>query len=282
MKALPPVWAIIVLLPASLITTIRAQDSAPAATPVNKEQIETALKLTREAAERYDITLDDAGPTAATLLPDPILRWSNPAAGEVHGNVFLWTVNNRPTAVASIFKWFSPHTHMSHEFHSLASVPLRAKYSGRETWTTSAPGVTFSPLVGAPRPAPSAPQRLLQMRQFARSFSATKKERDNNTSELRLLPQPIYRYSSTDARVLDGSLFVFVQGTDPEVFVLLEALGPVENERWSFAAARMNSVALTLRYEDKTVWSVPVMAWSDVSSHREIYTTVRQEQIQNP
>jgi hypothetical protein len=127
---------------------------------INKQQIETALKLTREAAERYEITLDDADHSTAKLLPDPILHWSNPAAGEIHGNVFVWTAAGRPAAVASIFKWFTPHTHMSHEFHSLAIVPLRAKYSGAEVWGTSAPGVKFVPLAEAPPPAGSADPHL--------------------------------------------------------------------------------------------------------------------------
>lgn len=249
---------------------------------VNKQQIETALKLTREAAERYEITLDDVDHSTAKLLPDPILRWSNPAAGEIHGNVFVWTAAGRPAAVASIYKWFAPHTHMSHEFHSFALVPLRARYSGAEVWTTSAPGVKFVPLAEAPSPAASAPQRLLQMRQLAKDFFATKKDRDGSVSELRLLTQPIYRYQAASQQLLDGALFVFVQGTDPEVFLLLEARGPAGNEQWTFAAARMNSVAFTLRRHDKEMWSIDIMPWSDVSSHREVYTTVRQEQVQIP
>ncbi len=70
---------------------------------------------------------------------------------------------------------------------------------------TSQPGVVFAAIPEAPAPAASAPQRLLQMRQLAKGFSATKKERDGNQTEMRLLPQPIYRYAASEENLLDGA-----------------------------------------------------------------------------
>src|SRR5262245_25197285 len=98
-----------------------AQERTPEgdATPVNKELIDAALKLTQSEAAKYELTLADEGKSVARLQKDPVLKWSNPSVGEIHGNVFLWTVESRPVAVGSLFKWFTPHTHMSHEFHSL-------------------------------------------------------------------------------------------------------------------------------------------------------------------
>src|SRR5262245_40885034 len=91
-------------------------------TPATKENIEAALKLTQAAAAEYDMRVGgDEKPLE--LLREPVLRWSNPDRGEVHGNVFVWTREGRPLVVGSLFKWFSPHTHMAHEFHSLAEEP---------------------------------------------------------------------------------------------------------------------------------------------------------------
>ena len=77
----------------------------------------------------------------ADLHEKPLLRWSNPSVGEIHGNVFLWTVNERPAAIGSLYKWFTPHTHMSHEFHSLAESPLSAKYGDSDVWQAKEAGV---------------------------------------------------------------------------------------------------------------------------------------------
>ncbi len=241
--------------------------------PVNKEQIEAALKLTTTEAGKYAFTLQNEPGSSVKLRAEPVLRWSNPSVGEVHGNVFLWTVDERPAVVGSLFKWFTPHTHMSHEFHSLAEQPLTGRYEGRQRWTPSAPGVTFAPLAGAPAPAASPKERLLAMKRLTKDFAATKHERDGARQELRLLTQPIYRYASGRHKILDGALFVFVQGTDPEVFLLLEARGDSGKETWHFAATRMNSVGFTLRYQDKEVWSAEIMPWSDISSHAQPYTS---------
>ena len=40
--------------------------------------------------------------------------------------------------------------------------------------------------------------------------------------ELRLLATPLYRYRDTSPEGSDGALFAFVQGTDPEVLLLVE------------------------------------------------------------
>jgi len=250
--------------------------------PVDKQQIETALKLTREAAQRYEIWLEDARDAPAKLLPDPILRWSNPAAGEIHGNVFLWTMNQRPVAIGSLFKWFSPHWHMSHEFHSLAEGNLRAKYESREVWVTTAPGVRFAAVPNAPAPGATATHRLSQMRQLSKDFSSTKTERDGSVGELRLLSQPIYRYAEPSAGLVDGAIFAFVQGTDPDLFLLLEARASAGQTQWSFAATRMNGVGLTLRYREHTVWSAEALPWADINSHREIYTSFIHQAAKNP
>src|SRR5947209_5051368 len=91
----------------------------PAETPASPENIEAALKLTLAAAAEYEIRIgDDDKPLE--LQKEPVLKWSNPDRGEVHGNVFLWARDGRPRVVASLFKWFRPYTHMSHEFMSFA------------------------------------------------------------------------------------------------------------------------------------------------------------------
>ncbi len=268
---------LILLLFASLNASNRAlaQDAAsdPALTPVNKEQIDAALKLTTAEAGKYAFTLQDEARTSARLRQEPVLRWSNPAVGEIHGNVFLWTVDDQPAVVGSLFKWFTPHTHMSHEFHSLAEVPLAGQYDAADAWTAGEPGVKFVELPRAPPPAESAAQRLLQMKRLVKDFAVAKTERDGNKQELRLLTQPIYRYAAPARQILDGALFAFVQGTDPDVFLLVEARGAPGAETWQFAPARMNSVEFVLRHQDREVWKAEILSSSDVYRHAQPYTS---------
>lgn len=258
----------------ALAATALAQQPAAEKTPPpeNKEQIEAALKLTKEAASKYEFAI---GPQNSTpeLIAEPILKWSNPSVGEIHGNVFLWTLDGRPAIVSSIFKWFSPHTHMSHEFHSLSEQPVRAKYEGAEVWNTSEPGLKFATLADLPPPAAGKPQRLLQMRDFARACTAIKHDKDGTQVELRLLTQPIYRYESPQAGVIDGALFVFVQGTDPEVFLLVEAREEGGKREWQYAASRMNSLGMDLKHRGREIWKMDLLPSSDIYSHRKPYTS---------
>jgi hypothetical protein len=75
-------------------------------------------------------------------------------------------------------------------------------------------------------------------------------------TELRLLPQPLYRSQSTNADIVDGGLFVFVcsVGTDPEVFLQLEAINTAEGPRWHYTASRFSHMNLFVNYKDREVW----------------------------
>lgn len=251
----------------ALVFLLLAGDEPSAA---EKEQVEAALKLTREAANKYSLRAN-TNKSDAKLLPEPILRWSNPAVGEIHGNVFLWTMDPRPAALGSLFKWFSPHKHTSHEFQLLSEARLRASYDGKEVWRTKEAGVKFVELRGIEPPADSQAKRLTQMRQIAKRFTGHETTREGVEFELRLLPQPIYRYAAPEQDVVDGGLFALVQGTDPDILLLLEAR-PKSNPRWHCAGARLQNTALELRFDQKQVWQVEQLAWSVAFDHAQPYT----------
>jgi hypothetical protein len=268
-------WLLAAVVPAVVLTVaVPGRGQKPADTPANPENIAAALRLTLAAAAEYEIKVgDDEKPL--DLLREPVLKWSNPERGEVHGNVFLWTRDGRPLVVGSLYKWFTTYTHMSHEFQSFAEGPVAAKFHGKPVWKTAEAGVKFVDVPGAPAPAATEAQRLLQMKQLAREFSGVKKERtDQNVVELRLLPQPIHRYAAPTQGVLGGGLFTLVHGTDPEIFVLIEARGKdAAGARWQYAATRMTSSEVWLRHRDKQVWAAGYILWKDVQSHERAYTS---------
>jgi hypothetical protein len=290
-------WFLLALLSVAAAPGLAQKPADPPPdTPATQENIEAALRLTLAAAAEYEFRVGtDEKPLE--LLREPILKWSNPDRGEIHGNVFVWTREGRPLVVGSLFKWFTPFTHMSHEFLSLAEGPLAAKFHGEEVWKTGESVVRFADLPGAPAPAATEAQRLLQMKQLAKDFAGSKKERDEKTGviELRLLPQPIHRYAAPKQDVVSGGLFALVHGTDPELFVLIEARGkkdePVPkapgespkkdpaSARWQYAATRMTSSEVRLRHRDKEVWSGGIVPWKDVTSHELAYTSFMFKEI---
>jgi hypothetical protein len=89
------------------------------------------------------------------------------------------------------------------------------------------------------------------MRRIAADFSAkVKRDNDSRIELLRLLSQPLYRYVETPEGIKDGALFAFSTGTDPEVFLLLEARDAV----WHYAFASATSRVAEGFHKDSTVW----------------------------
>ena len=62
------------------------------------------------------------------------------------------------------------------------------------------------------------------MRTLARRFSATCYYKEEIT-QLRVLPQPLYRFSDEKRGIVDGALFALVVSNDAELLLLLEAAG---------------------------------------------------------
>jgi hypothetical protein len=264
-------------------TSLKADEEPVAAATsdqLEKERAAEALELCRKGAKEYRLFLDDARGTELELKTEPVLRWSNPSVGSIHGVVFVWTDRGRPAAIASIFKWFEPHNHMAFEVHSLSQSSLLGKLGGTLAWNSSGPGVEFKPVPSAPTPAETAPPRLTQMRNISKDFTVEKAERDSDLQQrMRLLTQPIFRYESTRNGVIDGAIFAFVQGTDPEVFLLLESREKEGGSVWHYALARMNSVVFRAGYKNQEVWTTDVVPWATVFDNRHPYNILNLDHL---
>ncbi|HTU23133.1 MAG TPA: hypothetical protein VMG10_34175, partial [Gemmataceae bacterium] len=127
-------------------------------------------------------------------------------------------------------------------------------------------GVEFEDVPDAPKPAKTSPERLRQMKAIAGRLKATwtgwRREGDtaNVREELRLLPRRLYRYDlknakAPDPKLLDGALFAYVQGTDPEVVLALEAIGTAKKSAWQYAFVRATSGGLEVKLGKKVVWT---------------------------
>jgi hypothetical protein len=276
---------LIVLLPVGVLCTAAVGRPQKAAeTPATPENIEAAFKISLAAAAEYEFRVGkDENDKPLELVRESRLRWSNPAASDIQGNVFVWTRDGRPLVVGCFMKWFSPRSVMQHEFHSLAEEPLRARFHGEPVWATDEAGLKFADIPAAPAPAAGEAQRLLQLRKLAKEFSATAKYRNAaDDTELRLLPQPIHGYAAAKEGVVAGGLFAFVRGTDPELWLLVEARGKdTATARWQFAAARMTNMAeLRLRHQDQQVWEAGLLPWKEVSgSHERPYTAFELKEV---
>ena len=192
------------------------------------------------------------------LEPKSVLRWTNPGTGRVYGDLYIWTADGRPEVVMSLFKAWEPANGFHAEMQSLSLAPIDAERKGKLMWQPIKPGVELKPLADAAVPEDSPTRRLIQMRGLANEFAAVLTDfRRNNTGErheLRLLTQPLFRYRSTDPALIDGAMFAFVLGTDPEMFLLLEARQSQGKSGWQYGLARMNNDSMTALHKDTEVF----------------------------
>ncbi len=217
-------------------------------------------------AGEYEICSADSPRRACSLRTTPVLRWNQPVRGGDDGAVYVWLDNGRPAAIGTVFAWPLPEGDriVTHEMHALAVESLSAKYEGQEVWTVGKPALDFKPVPNAPAPAESAPQRLAQMRTLSREFTAKAIDQKEGSWELRLLGQPLYRYElKDDPDLLDGAVLAFVQGTDPEILLILEARRHGEQTRWEYALARFSDMRLFVQHNNVEVWKAPVSTPND-------------------
>jgi hypothetical protein len=190
----------------------------------------------------------------------PALRWSNSTRGTLNALTVLYVRKGRPYAVACLFPY---DRGMIHDFQSLAreSDKIVARRGGETVWRPEKAGVTYALIPDAPAPRSTRPERLRQMKKLAERFESTMlgwKIDTNDQEKLRRLPQPIYRYDPEPGPVVDGAVFAFVQGTDPESLLLIELAQEESQQRWVYAFARRTAGKLEARLDGKVVWTAPL------------------------
>lgn len=204
----------------------------------------------------------------------PLMRWSHFTRGRYYGDLYIVTAEKRPVVIFAMFRWFHPVTRTYVCATSLDDSQVVASRNGKVLWQPNTSSLQWKSLPNAGRPSTSQPARLVQMRRLARRFSGKVSDgpvtADRTTfKNLRLLPQPIYRYS-TDAA--DGAIFAFSEGTNPAVLLCLEANLRETDLRdkdlrdkglagktvgWRYGFARRWSFESRMKYEDVECWVAP-------------------------
>ncbi|QEF97579.1 hypothetical protein Mal15_16200 [Stieleria maiorica] len=119
------------------------------------------------------------------------------------------------------------------------------------------------------------------MKQLARRCTGVLEGFNDGNSDrqvLRLLPKPIFRFGNSNVKTggdaVDGAIFVFAQGNDPEILLIIEATLAEGQPVWRYAFARASSAKLSAAFDGETVWTANKFPDDSVASGP--HFTVRQ------
>jgi hypothetical protein len=221
------------------------------------------LQLMEQTIADFEISSTEiTSRPALTFSAKPLLRYSDPTRGLTESNVLLdasvWRLGatGRPTALVTleIYRSTTETGELAYEFLSLVDAKFSLVRKSAETvvWDATGSALKLRDLPGAPEPAKVASARLAQMRQLARRF-AVRETLQGEQIPCRLLPQPIDRYESIGDNIVDGAIFAFANGTNPETGLVLEC----GNTGWSYGFVRLSSAEAKMELDGREVATYP-------------------------
>lgn len=233
-------------------------------TAARKKQREENLKAMEKRAADAKVRLVSNGKKAdAELILRPLFHYSDQPQRIADATLWGWVADGRLVAACKIEKYDheNPAVQWLYCFGSLAPGIVEAKWPSGHAFSAKKPGIELARIAAAPAPATGPPARLRQMKDIAGHFSATLIDATDGDrrQEMRLLPRPIYRYEKPAGEMRDGAVFGFTaNGTNPDAILLVELHqdGDAGGE-WKFSVAGMTTGGLSVKFDDKEVWSKP-------------------------
>jgi hypothetical protein len=238
------------------------------------------MKTIARSIRLSEVGSDD--PKPVPMHGEPLHRWSDPARKFHDGTLWAWTRGGRPIALLTLEFYPVSETlpnrsraKWSYEIISMTArnvsanggngvsglVPgtQRIEGDGIHPWTSWAAGVTMRPFPDAAEPAKSEVERLRQMKDLTKRVSACEfYGTDHERFELRLLPRPVHRYAEPASGLLDGAIFLFAYGTNPEIMLVIEGHQRGSSPpRWEYGTGQLTSAEPAVSIDRREVWTRP-------------------------
>jgi hypothetical protein len=267
----------IVWVAAVLSTTVcAAQASKEKESDSAKQRQEKRMDLMRGRVQA--LSAMGQGDETLEFSAEPLLRY-NDLARDV-ADASLWAVGRkgRPRALLVVeVYWKEDFVH--YEFTGVAEPPRLVRGAFFE-WKPRAAPFTWLKLEGEAPPHATQGIRRRQIRQAAEKFSASEEWR-GQTSQLRLMPQPILQYEDKEKGVIEGAVFVWAHGTNVEILMYLEGRqGEDGAKHWVAGFMRVSGADLHVDYNGQDFWKSLQGARSQDDSYyapRESLTVVERE-----
>lgn len=242
------------LLSSALKLTV-ADDKAAQAAPAKAEHLGRMLKVA-QSLNVSELTAEK--PRTAKLIENPVLAYRDDTRKTNDSTVWIAGREGRPSAIIVVEHYpnHTPDKQWLYEIASLSAGRIAVERGSQLHWQARQAGLNLQALSGAPAPADKATARLAQMRQLRRRFTAHEREGTEGRIELQPLAAPLHRYQDPQHGIIDGAIFAFANGTNPEVLWIIEAHGQSPAEAtWKFATVQITGAEVFAHLDGKEVWT---------------------------
>lgn len=226
------------------------------------------LSLPRMRRRALSLTMRTGGESETVAVPlqaEPLLHYSDPGGITTDATIWAWGKTGRPLALCAIFyeRKSAREEKWSCELTALADERQMVEATSGWKWTPVKSDVEFLPVPGAPAPSETARLRRRQMNEIAASFIVSETFNAERTDQLRLMPRSLYRYSDADHGLIDGALYAFANGTNPEALLIVECRSSdASAAAWKYGFARLGAAQLQAKLDETVVWQRPgVVRW---------------------
>lgn len=234
-----------------------AKADEPAAS--SPDQRAAHLERMREIARSISLyELAGERQVPAQLVDEPVLRYADSTRDQYDSTIWVWGAARRPTAIMAIeyYPQRPKGPQWLFEIASLSAGRIAAERGKELHWTAREPGLQLQPLADVRAPAEGKVARLAQMKQLQRRFAAYERATIGGRIELRPIARPLHRYHDDAAGVIDGAVFAFANGTNPEVLWIIEASSQENSgSNWQVGLVQLTGEEVFVERDGKQIWS---------------------------
>lgn len=263
-------WFLAAAIVASLNGGSTAQEKSKTEATEDEDSDSDEAKASREAVKRAQViarqfeveTFENGAWVKQALREKPLLITADPTRFDARGTIWAWGEKGRPLMVNEIYYQPSANTGLDTWVtanYNSSEKKLRANLDGRTWWREHDSGFKLKDLPNGPQPATSTTARQRQIKSLAAKFTAHEFwDPDNSRFELRLIERPLLTYSDPDKGLLDGALFTFANGTNPEILLYLEVHADPTGKtsgKFRFGVGRLAHAELHLAFEGTEVFT---------------------------
>jgi hypothetical protein len=245
--------AILIVVAQSVCVATAHEPSEPA----QQQRAEHLARMKRVAASIRLEAIAGEAKSEVALAPQPLLLYADSTRMQQESSLWIWTAGQRPAAILAVeyYPTRPDGPNWLYEIVSLSPERIAARLENEFAWTAKEPGLQRRVLDRADPPADSRARRLTQMKNLRRRFTAHETTPVEGRIELRPLNSPLHRYADPENGVIDGAIFAFTNGTNPEVLLTLEAHSKDGSFTWQYSLAQMTGAVVFAEFDDQPIWT---------------------------